>query len=177
MKPALGPESTPTRPQGIADPRNKPHTAKDAREVAPAAGETATKEPQRTTQAVRDLRAAFGDNQQAFAARVDVSLRAIANYEKDRVPNAKALYKLAKLASQIGRGDLSDIFSKAFQVDFGFSVANAGAWIEARQKGKADRDWAYTHRGRIGSLIWTLLDRATLERVAALVGYDAGGGQ
>src|SRR4051812_19934873 len=57
--------------------------------------------------AVRELRAALGDSQQSFAGRIGVSMRAVANYEKDRIASAKALYQLAKLASQSGKPDLA----------------------------------------------------------------------
>jgi transcriptional regulator with XRE-family HTH domain len=64
-------------------------------------------------EAVRELRAGTRDSQQSFAQRLGLSMRAIANYEKDRAPNSPALYRLAKLARQVGRSDLAQIFSSA----------------------------------------------------------------
>lgn len=69
--------------------------------------------------AVRELRAAFGDTLQAFAARSGLSISAIANYERDRIPTAKALYQFSKLASEIQRSDLAARFSQAFQAGMG----------------------------------------------------------
>jgi transcriptional regulator with XRE-family HTH domain len=68
--------------------------------------------------AVQELRRAAGESQQSFAQRLGLSMRAIANYEKDRVPNGPALFRLAKLARQIGRTDLSQIFSSALSQEF-----------------------------------------------------------
>jgi transcriptional regulator with XRE-family HTH domain len=69
--------------------------------------------------AVRELRSVVGDTQDAFARRAGLSLRAIANYEKDRPPTAKALVQFARVASQAGRSDLAEIFSQAFQSQVG----------------------------------------------------------
>jgi len=68
--------------------------------------------------AVQELRRVAGESQQSFAQRLGLSMRAIANYEKDRVPNGPALFRLAKLARQIGRADLSQIFSSALSEEF-----------------------------------------------------------
>jgi len=67
--------------------------------------------------AVKELRGALGDSQQAFANRLGMSLRAIANYEKDREPAGKALYKLQQLALTHGRSDLALTFSKALALE------------------------------------------------------------
>lgn len=72
--------------------------------------------------AVRTLREASGLSQQAFADRVGLSIRAIANYEKDRPPSARSLLQFAKLASQLSLPDLSAVFSKAFQAEVGDAV-------------------------------------------------------
>jgi transcriptional regulator with XRE-family HTH domain len=69
-------------------------------------------------EAVRKLRLTTGESQQAFAQHLGLSLRAIANYEKDRVPNGPALYRLARLARQVGQPDLAQIFSSALSEEF-----------------------------------------------------------
>ena len=51
-------------------------------------------------QAVRALRAELGDSQQAFATRLNVSIRAIVNYEKGRLPAPEVLASFAHLASE-----------------------------------------------------------------------------
>lgn len=60
--------------------------------------------------AIRELRAELGCSQEAFASRAGLSMRAIANYEKNRAPFPKALFQFAKLASQAGRADLASTF-------------------------------------------------------------------
>lgn len=69
------------------------------------------------TQAVRQLRAVTGETQQSFAQRLGLSIRAITNYEKDRAPNSPALFRLAKLARQLGRYDLAQVFSSALSAE------------------------------------------------------------
>jgi transcriptional regulator with XRE-family HTH domain len=85
--------------------------------------------------AVRDLRSALGDSQQAFAARLGISMRAIANYEKDREPTGRALYQLSKLAREFGRPDLAVGFSAALSKELKDAVepltAEEKAWSNA----------------------------------------------
>jgi len=49
--------------------------------------------------AVKDLRSALSLSQQAFATQLGLSIRAVVNYEKDRVPTARALAQLERLAA------------------------------------------------------------------------------
>jgi transcriptional regulator with XRE-family HTH domain len=58
-------------------------------------------------QAVQQLRIVSGLSQQAFAGQLGMSVRAIANYEKDRTPNKRASFRLAKLAMDLDRVDLA----------------------------------------------------------------------
>jgi transcriptional regulator with XRE-family HTH domain len=60
--------------------------------------------------AVRDLRNHFGDSQQAFAARMHLSIRSVANYERNRVPQAAILVAFAKAAYDAKRPDLASRF-------------------------------------------------------------------
>ena len=64
-------------------------------------------------EAVRKLREHLGESQQAFAVRLGLSIRAIANYEKDRPPTGKALAALAHAATEAGRHDLAYEFTQA----------------------------------------------------------------
>jgi transcriptional regulator with XRE-family HTH domain len=66
-------------------------------------------------EAVRELRRALGDTQQAFAQRLGLSIRAVANYEKDRQPDAKSLMLLARAARETDREDLVEQFAQRFR--------------------------------------------------------------
>ena len=110
-------------------------------------------------QAVRKLRLTTGDTQQSFAQRLGLSMRAIANYEKDRVPNGPALYRLAKLARQVGRPDLAQIFSSALSEEFHDAVepmtTEEKAWSDAviaLLRNKDLTDWSQVGRSIIGAL-------------------------
>lgn len=50
--------------------------------------------------AIRELRLAIGDSQQAFATRLGLSISSIAKFEGGRVPSAKILKKLVALAGE-----------------------------------------------------------------------------
>jgi len=58
--------------------------------------------------AVKELRAHFNESQQAFATRLGLSIRGIANYEGTlRIPEPRILALFAKTASGAGRDDLA----------------------------------------------------------------------
>src|SRR5271170_7863018 len=69
--------------------------------------------------AVKALRHELGDSQQAFANRLGLSIRAIANYEKDRKPTGMALASLARVASDAGKHDLTSTFMLALVEELG----------------------------------------------------------
>ena len=77
--------------------------------------------------AVKRLRAKLGDSQQAFANRLGLSIRAIANYESNRRPTGKALAALAKVADAVGETDLANSFLSALGAELG--AAYAPPWI------------------------------------------------
>ena len=54
---------------------------------------------------IRDLRSRLKNTQQAFANRLRVSLRAVANYESGRRPARAVLWNLAIIASKTGHQD------------------------------------------------------------------------
>ena len=64
--------------------------------------------------AVKKLRAALGLTQPAFAKRVGLSVRAIANYEKDREPGGEVLRRFGSLAARHELDSLAKIFYDAF---------------------------------------------------------------
>jgi transcriptional regulator with XRE-family HTH domain len=110
-------------------------------------------------QAVRKLRLATGESQQSFAQRLGLSLRAIANYEKDRVPNGPALYRLAKLARQVGQPDLAQVFSSALSEEFHEALEpmtpEEKAWsdaIIALLRNRELTDWPEVGRFLVGAL-------------------------
>lgn len=57
------------------------------------------------------LRARLGLTQQAFAVALGVSVRAVANYERDRRPASAVMVTLVKLASKHGHRDLFEQYS------------------------------------------------------------------
>jgi transcriptional regulator with XRE-family HTH domain len=69
--------------------------------------------------AVKTLRHELGDSQQAFANRLGLSIRAIANYEKDRRPTGMALASLARAASDARKQDLINTFMSALVEELG----------------------------------------------------------
>src|SRR5688500_11011670 len=64
--------------------------------------------------ALKKLRERLDESQQAFANRLGLSVRAIANYESGRRPSRAVLFNLTILASQHGLRDLSDVFRAAY---------------------------------------------------------------
>ena len=50
--------------------------------------------------------------------RLNLSMRAVANYEKDRQPDAKSLIILEQAALEAGRGDLREIFDQLLMREF-----------------------------------------------------------
>jgi transcriptional regulator with XRE-family HTH domain len=73
------------------------------------------------TKAVRELRSRLGDSQHAFANRLGLTVRAIAFYEKDRVPSGNVLRLLAKVSEQQGFSDLATVFR-------GWLADDIGSW-------------------------------------------------
>jgi transcriptional regulator with XRE-family HTH domain len=85
--------------------------------------------------AVRELRTALGDTQQAFAKRAGLSHRAIANYEAGRRLSTKALYRLAALAREHGRNDLANQFaaqlSSVIGMDANPTTSDEAVWVQS----------------------------------------------
>jgi transcriptional regulator with XRE-family HTH domain len=95
---------------------------------------------------VKKLRSALGLTQPVFAKRVGLSVRAVANYEKDREPNGEVLQRLASLAARHNLNDLAKIFSDAFSGQVQRSTtprtAEEAAWVEENHR---------THIGEVPS--------------------------
>ena len=77
-------------------------------------------------EAVRQLRQHLGESLQAFATRLDLSIRAVANYEKDRAPTGKALAALAHAAADAGRHDLAYEFMRALATELNLRKLKLG---------------------------------------------------
>ncbi len=65
------------------------------------------------SRAVRELRQAYGESQQAFAYRTKTAIRTIARYETVRPPRGAELHQFLELAIAKQRHDLAEIFAKA----------------------------------------------------------------
>ena len=63
--------------------------------------------------AVRALRTALGESQQAFAYRMKTAIRTIARYETARPPKGLILIAFLNVAVAAGEHDLAKIFRKA----------------------------------------------------------------
>lgn len=77
-------------------------------------------------EAILALRQSLGDSQQAFATRLGISIRAVANYEKDRRPNFKSLTALENLAESEGFSELAVIFSDALREEIHYRSGKVG---------------------------------------------------
>ncbi len=64
-------------------------------------------------QAVKALRDRLELSQQVFATNLGLSIRAISNYEKDRIPGARPLAQLEQCAIASKQPDLAQIFADA----------------------------------------------------------------
>jgi transcriptional regulator with XRE-family HTH domain len=72
-------------------------------------------------EAIKKLRDELGESQQAFANRLGLSIRAIANYEKDRKPIGKVLVALHRTARTAGKHELAERFWGALHEDLGLT--------------------------------------------------------
>jgi transcriptional regulator with XRE-family HTH domain len=63
---------------------------------------------------IKELRSRLKESQQAFANRLGISSRAVANYEAGRTPTRKVLWSLTMLAGETQNADLGDVFTKAY---------------------------------------------------------------
>jgi transcriptional regulator with XRE-family HTH domain len=61
-------------------------------------------------QAVRALRKHLGMTQQEFAGEAGISISALNNYERQRMPELRRLHVLYSKAKQAGRDDLAKVF-------------------------------------------------------------------
>ncbi len=68
--------------------------------------------------AVKELRALYGESQQAFSNRLGIALNSVSRYETgESRPAARILLKLGQLAREKGRQDLKAIFAFGGMMD------------------------------------------------------------
>jgi hypothetical protein len=82
------------------------------------------------SQAVRDLRHAYEESQQAFAYRTKAAIRTIARYETVRPPRGGELGHFLELAIAKGRADLAEIFGKAMADELNMKAERIPRTIE-----------------------------------------------
>jgi transcriptional regulator with XRE-family HTH domain len=76
------------------------------------------------SEAVRELRKAYGEAQQAFATRLGMSMASIANYETGaRVPDGASAIKLARAAADKGLLEIQRVFDEVIRDAMGGLVA------------------------------------------------------
>ena len=81
------------------------------------------KKPKKTKdslcEAVRNLRTALGESQQAFAYRMKTAIRTIARYETNAPPKGKALAELFWAATETGNQEIARVFQEALTAEIG----------------------------------------------------------
>jgi transcriptional regulator with XRE-family HTH domain len=73
-----------------------------------------TRPEQHVAEAIKALRAEFGESQQRFSDRIGVTVRTVARYEVQKPPTGEMLGKLAAIAEEVSRPDLRVVFTNAF---------------------------------------------------------------
>jgi len=85
-------------------------------------------------EAVRELRQHLGDNQQGFAVRLGLSVRAIANYEAGRAPEAAVLVTLLRLAKSAEQQHLALQFARQLVAALGLDRGELGLLTKVLEK-------------------------------------------
>lgn len=70
--------------------------------------------------AVRDLRKALGESQQAFAYRMKTAVRTIARWETVQSPPVLALGQLVTIAKEAGQKEIAQVFAEALARELGY---------------------------------------------------------
>lgn len=83
-----------------------------------------------TVEATRELRKHLGDSQQAFANRLGLSIRAVANYESDRTPTGRVLVAMSRLAYKSNRSGLFTVFVSALADELNIQGRLARGYLE-----------------------------------------------
>ena len=72
--------------------------------------------------AVRELRTALGQTQQAFANTLETAITTVARYETGRTPRGSILLRLVQIAKDNGRTDLAIIFRRELMSQIGLAL-------------------------------------------------------
>jgi len=86
--------------------------------------------------AVKQLRKRLGESQQVFATRLGLSIRAVANYEKDRLPDGRALAAMHIAARDAGYSELAETFWTALHAKLGIDESAGAAIADAATDAK-----------------------------------------
>ena len=70
-------------------------------------------------EAVLALRNHTNETQQKFATKLDLSTSALQNYERDRTPEPKQLFRFERAAVDVGRLDLAQVFRAVLEKSLG----------------------------------------------------------
>jgi len=81
--------------------------------------------------AIKQLREQLGESQQAFATRLGLSVRAIANYEAGRKPTPAVLAQLAQISYDFGTKEVARVFTRSYREACGSRLAGCTAEEQA----------------------------------------------
>jgi transcriptional regulator with XRE-family HTH domain len=87
--------------------------------------------------AVRSLRKALNESQQAFAHRMNTAVKTIARYETVRPPRGSSLANLARIARDTGQDALADLFERSMFEEPGLARADTIAGVPVKMNDPA----------------------------------------
>jgi transcriptional regulator with XRE-family HTH domain len=119
--------------------------------------------------AIKHFRNDLGDSQQAFATRLGLSVRAIANYEAGRTPTIAVLERLISLAEKEHRQDLITHFTKAYR-----SVAGDDARPRTKEEKAFSKAIVYLVRNRHLTPNWGDITQSLVAGLASLSSDSTG---
>lgn len=95
--------------------------------------------------AVRELRLKLNLSQQAFAGRLGISISAVQNYEKNRVPNLQQLGFLYMLAREEREYEIAQIFRAAIDTASKVKVELMASWWKRYEdlRISTEREWVF----------------------------------
>jgi len=85
------------------------------------------------SQAIRAVRLALGESQQAFAYRMKTAIRTIARYETTRAPRGAELAQFHRLAVEQGFREQADVFAKAMEQELEMRAESIPRTIEEQE--------------------------------------------
>jgi transcriptional regulator with XRE-family HTH domain len=85
------------------------------------------------SQAIRAVRLALGESQQAFAYRMKTAIRTIARYETTRAPRGAELAQFHRLAVAQGFREQADVFAKAMEEELEMRAESIPRTLEEQE--------------------------------------------